>query len=373
MSHNFYSRYILPWLEKIDPERAHNTAVWLLHILERTPGGLALLARLSGNTNSLSQEPRLTISLEGLHFNSPLMVAAGWDKHGLCSRALHAMGFSAIEIGGVTLTPQPGHPRPRIFRVGPGVLINRCGFNSVGAHLLLRRLTRYRDRDFPLGINLGKNADIPLEQSAEHFATLLGLFRDAVDYYTLNVSSPNTQGLQNLQQPAHLADILQALPRNQKPLFLKISPDLSYAALDKIIDTAITHKVNGIIAVNTLLDTQVKAQYQAQNIQGGLSGNSGDYRARATAFCRYIYQQAHPQLKVIASGGVHNTYTFLEKITTGATVVQVLTALAYEGPGLAHQIKQETLAWMDREKIKHISDCVGREEYLESFGSYIKP
>lgn len=362
MPQSFY-HYIRPFLERFDPEKAHNLTVSTLHILEKIPGGLRLLRILAGTRLSLDDH-RLAISFHGMTFSNPLMIAAGFDKNVECAKALHALGFGGVEVGGITLEPQAGHPKPRIFRVAPGVIINRCGFNNVGATIAERHLARYQNRTFPLGLNLSKNADISLEQAAEHFAVLLKQLELTADYHVINVSSPNTSGLRDLQQKEKLHDILQAVSFCSRPLFLKISPDLTLAALDDMIDLALSHKLAGIIAVNTMLDPTVKAQYGAVDLPGGVSGHNAMYRERATEFCRHIYRTSKGKLTIMAAGGVHDAHTTLEKIIAGASTVQIMSALSAHGPGLANSIKKDLILLMEKHKIGHILDCQGKDEYL---------
>jgi dihydroorotate dehydrogenase len=330
---NAYERFVRPLLFSLDPETAHQIAIGLLRAVSHVD--LALRALTAFRPES---RPK---TLFGVNFRNPVGLAAGFDKNGVALPAWAALGFGFIEIGTVTAKAQPGNPRPRIFRFPEQeALINRLGFNNDGADaiaLRFRKLQRSgRWPAVPVGINIGKSRATPLEEATEDYLYSFQLLREFADYVALNVSSPNTPGLRELQGRAALSQLLRAIAeKNQitrKPILVKIAPDLSPNELEEIISTCEENKVAGIIATNTTLDHL--SIPPALDQEGGLSG--APLREKSTAIVREI--TARSTIPVIASGGIVDAESAREKIDAGAKLLQIYTGYVYSGPGLLREI-----------------------------------
>lgn len=324
-----YAR-LRPWLFRADAEKAHAATLRVL----QAAGGIAPLAWLISRLYSAPEAP---VELFGLRFANQLGLAAGYDKDGLAWRGLAALGFGHIEIGTVTPRPQAGNLRPRLFRlVEDEALINRMGFPSRGAEFVTRRLRRRRPKGLILGVNLGINKDTPLENAASDYTSLVQLFTPLADYLTINISSPNTQGLRSLHDPALLRALLSDLaPYRKKPLLVKLSPNLSMSELDGVLDVLLAQRVDGVIATNTTLARPTLASRHAGQ-QGGLSGRP--LAATARGAIGHIYTQTNGKLPIIASGGIMSREDADAAINAGASLVQIYTGLVYKGPGLIKEI-----------------------------------
>jgi dihydroorotate dehydrogenase len=332
-AHGTYERFVRPLLFSLDPETAHHVTVRLL--------GRASHFDLALRALRLFQPTSKSITLFGLTFPNPIGLAAGLDKNGVALPAWAALGFGFIEIGTVTAKEQPGNPKPRIFRLrDQRALINRLGFNNDGADTIAHRLAALRESSrwpaIPVGINIGKSRATPLEQATDDYLYSFRMLRDFADYVTLNISSPNTPGLRELQQPEKLSELLYAI-RNEagpaaKPLVVKISPDLSGTELKAILAVCEENGVSGIIATNTTLDHSSIAPQLDQ--AGGLSG--APLREKSTALVREI--AARSTIPVIASGGIFDAESAREKFQAGAQLIQLYTGLVYRGPQLLHEI-----------------------------------
>jgi dihydroorotate dehydrogenase len=328
-----YEGLVRPLLFTLPPETAHNIAIGNLRAASNWPAALHQLERFK-------PPPRPT-TVFGLNFPNPVGLAAGFDKNGLAIPAWAALGFGFVEIGTVTAKPQPGNPKPRIFRYPEHeALINRLGFNNDGADIVSARLRALRESArwpaIPVGINLGKSKVTPLEEAVNDYLYSFRLLSPLADYVVLNVSSPNTPGLRSLQEQGALQQLLGAVhsenERIRKPVLLKIAPDLSLADLEQIIATSEQNGIAGIIATNTTLDHSAIPTSSDQN--GGLSGRP--LREKSTDFIRAI--RAQSQLPVIASGGISDAASANEKLTAGAQLIQVYTGYVYRGPRLLREI-----------------------------------
>lgn len=324
-----------PLLFRLDPEQAHALTLALLKWAGRFSAARYLLRSMFEVA-----DPRLEVEAFGIKFNNPVGLAAGYDKNGVAARGLSCLGFGHIEVGTVTRLPQAGNPKPRIHRLPESrALINSMGFPNAGAEALrvasgARRMTR-------VGINIGKGRDTPPELAAEDYGALLRQVHGQADYVVLNLSSPNTPGLRQLQAKAMLGDLLNAVAsvrdglRPRKPLLIKISPDLAEAEIDGAIETAMACGMDGVIATNTTVSRDGLPDY-ARELKGGLSG--APLRARSTEVIRRIARRAEGHLPIIGVGGIASAADALEKLQAGATLVQVYTGLVYGGPGLVRQI-----------------------------------
>jgi len=328
-----YERFVRPLLFSIDPELAHRLTIEGLRVASQVDLGLRALKFFQP-----ADRPK---KLFGLNFPNPIGLAAGLDKNGVALPAWAALGFGFIEIGTVTAQPQSGNPRPRIFRFPEQTaLINRLGFNNDGAETIARRLSKLRRSgrwpEVPIGINIGKSMGTPLGDATEDYLFSFRLLREFADYVVLNVSSPNTPGLRELQGPAALSELLHAIGEKnlitRKPILVKIAPDLGPEELKQVIATCEANKIAGIIATNTTIDHSPIPS--AQDKQGGLSG--APLREKSTALVRQIV--ARSTIPVVASGGIMDADSAREKIEAGAQLLQIYTGLIYRGPGLLREI-----------------------------------
>jgi dihydroorotate dehydrogenase len=330
---NAYERFVRPLLFLLDAEAAHHFTIRLLGSASHFDVALSALRSF--------QPPSKTKTVFGLNFPNPIGLAAGLDKNGVALHGWAAIGFGFIEIGTVTAKAQPGNPKPRIFRLpAQQALINRLGFNNDGADAIADRLDRVRNSKrwpaVPVGINIGKSRATPLEQAKDDYLYSFRLLRDFADYITLNVSSPNTPGLRELQEPERLSELLHAIGKEAgaapKPVVVKISPDLSAAELKAILAVCEENGVAGIIATNTTLDHSSIPLQLDQG--GGLSG--APLREKSTALVREIAAQS--TIPVIASGGICDAESAREKFQAGAQLIQLYTGFVYRGPGLLREI-----------------------------------
>jgi dihydroorotate dehydrogenase len=322
-----YELLVRPLLFSMPPEMAHHLAIRSLNLAGRfLPRG------------SVLAKPR---TLFGLTFPHPLGLAAGFDKNGVALPAWEALGFGFIEIGTVTARAQPGNPRPRIFRLPQQeALINRLGFNNDGADVVAERLLRLREKGHwprvPVGINIGKSKITPLEKAAEDYLYSFRRLSPFADYLVLNVSSPNTPGLRSLQETVALAALLRVIGEEnhtaQKPLLVKLAPDLAPEELKQLIAVCEERSVAGLIATNTTIDH--RSVPAALDEVGGLSGKP--LREKSTAVIRAL--RALTKLPIIGSGGIFDAASAREKIAAGADLLQIYTGYIYRGPSLIREI-----------------------------------
>ncbi len=341
-------------LHRLDPELSHTLALKALK---------AGLAPLPGPVTS----PRLACTLAGLSLPNPVGLAAGFDKNAEAVAPLMRAGFGFVELGAATPRPQPGNPRPRLFRLpADRAVINRFGFNNDGAEAIARRLAR-RPAGIPVGLNLGANKDSP--DRAADYARVLETCGPFIDFATVNVSSPNTERLRELQGRAALSALLAgvmaaraALPR-PVPVFLKISPDLDERELEEIAEVACEGGIDAIIATNTTLSRQGLRSAGAQEA-GGLSG--APLFARSTRVLARLSMLTEGKMPLIGVGGVGSAEEALAKIRAGASAVQLYTAMVFEGLSLAARIARDLDAALEREGLANISRAVGteREKWL---------
>lgn len=338
-----YEKIIRPILFKMESEQAHDRGRALLMTLNNMPTLCALIRAF----NQVHEEN--PVRLFGLKFPNRVGLAAGMDKDGEFPRAMEALGFGHVEVGTVTPNEQPGNPRPRLFRYPEqNALINRMGFNNKGSEAMLKSLSKNypkNKRGIPVGINIGKAKKTPLDQAVDDYRASFLTLADQADYFTINISSPNTPGLRDLQSKDYLYDLLLALrEENQNhakklghtphPMLLKIAPDLSFVEIDQILDVLLDLKYDGIIATNT---TVSRPNGFSSTETGGMSG--GEHLNRlSNKVINYIYRSTNGKLPIIGVGGIDSVQSAGEKIDAGASMVQLYTGLVYRGPFFAKQL-----------------------------------
>ncbi len=347
-----YTRLIRPLifaLSRKDPEQAHEFTVALLRRLSRSAPLLRLLQRLTQE-----RDPRLERELCGIRFPNPVGLAAGFDKDAVAVRALGALGFGFLEVGTVTLRPQPGNARPRVFRLPVSrALINRMGFNNAGVQALARNLESVWPLSVPVGVSLGRNKTTTEEQAADDYCAALRLAHPRLDYFAVNISSPNTPGLRKLQGREVLDQLLSRLQAtagelagsaSPKPLFVKIAPDLEQTQIAELLEVCLDRGVAGIIATNTTLSRNgIKgAERNCADQAGGLSGRPLTARSRETV--AFIQRETQGRLPIIGVGGIQNPDDALRMLDAGASLIQLYTGLIYQGPGLVRDINRALLA-----------------------------
>ncbi|MGE3313089.1 MAG: quinone-dependent dihydroorotate dehydrogenase [Limisphaerales bacterium] len=362
-----YRRVLRPCLFVQDSERIHH----------RTLAGLARVGRsrlLTRITRTFFASPQLPIGVLGLQFPNPVGLAAGMDKFGEAVPVWESMGFGFSELGGITRHSQSGNDRPRMFRVVPDeALINRMGFNNPGAEEFAKALGQWRTLGLwprhPVGINLGKSKVTPLNESADDYAYSFRILRDLADFFVVNVSSPNTPNLRQLQDRAALDEILAALQEIQapaadsssrRPILVKVAPDLTFEALDEIVDLALARRLDGLVATNTTISrpTDVRAAgCSTYSESGGLSGRP--LQRRSTEVIRHLHRQTGGRLPIVGVGGIFDAADAWEKIQAGASLIQVYTGLVYRGPGIARSIVRGLRSRLDAHGFANLAEAVG--------------
>jgi dihydroorotate dehydrogenase len=355
-------RCVRPLLFSLDAERAHRLTFASAAVLAHLPGGLAAVSAISR-----FDHPALAVDVFGLRFPNPVGLAAGFDKDATLVPPLAAVGFGFLELGSVTPRPQPGNPRPRLFRLREDQgIINRMGFNNRGAVALAERLASLHARPIPLGVNLGKNKDTPLDRAAEDYVQALRAVGAVADYAVVNVSSPNTPGLRNLQQAAELQAILSATLREREqlaratgrvlPILVKFAPDLDPNDLETAVQASLDAGISGIIATNTTL--QRDGLRSALGVEaGGLSGRP--LFPLAVEAVRRIAGLTAGRIPVIGVGGIASAEDAYAFIRAGATLVQLYTGLVYQGPGVVRQIKRGLVRLLKQDGFERVSEAVG--------------
>jgi dihydroorotate dehydrogenase len=317
--------------------------------------------------------PELPSECFGLKFPNPVGLAAGMDKRAAAVPAWEALGFGFAELGAVTWHAQPGNPAPRLFRaISEDAIVNRMGFNNPGAETLAETLKSWRRSGrwphHPVGINLGKSKITPIETAAEDYAKSFRVLLPHLDFFVVNVSSPNTPNLRQLQDKTALEEILAALedvqrslsPAATKPILVKVAPDLSLEALDEIVGLALQRKLAGLIATNTTVSRPATNDVTVQRVYneaGGLSGRP--LRSRSAEVIRHLYRSSAGKLPLVGVGGIFSADDAWEKITAGASLVQIYTGLVYEGPGLTKRIVKGLLAKLEQRGFKSLKEAVG--------------
>lgn len=338
MSDKFLYSLARPLLFSLDPEKAHDLALPALRF-----------AASAGLTRLLPQPAPDPRTVMGLTFPNPVGLAAGLDKDGAYIDGLAALGFGFIEIGTVTPRAQPGNPKPRMFRLPEGqALINRMGFNNGGVDAFVRNVQAsrfYQERQGILGLNIGKNADTPIERATDDYLHCLDKVYPYAAYVTVNISSPNTKNLRQLQEASELDALLSSLKQAQSrladthgryvPLVLKIAPDLDNEQIDTIARALLRHRIDGVIASNTTITRDAVKGLAHADESGGLSG--APVRDLSTRVIRALHQTFRGEIPIIGVGGILNGSDAREKMTAGASLLQLYTGLIYRGPTLIRE------------------------------------
>jgi len=335
-----YQRLLKPLFFRMSPERAHHAAMDLLVFASRVPGVRWWMRRRVAKRNRGK-----AVTVAGVTFPNPVGLAAGFDKDARWLDALEMLGFGFVEVGTVTPRAQSGNPQPRLFRLvrDRGVL-NRMGFNNDGLYPAAGRLVR-RPKGMVVGGNIGKNKITPNDQAADDYLACVDALHAHVDYFVVNVSSPNTPGLRELQDKEPLSKLLRAVvERNRhhpghRPVFLKIAPDLTDGQLDDIVDIVVAEQVDGVVATNTTVSREgLETPADQVNAMGAGGVSGAPVRARATEVVRYLAAKSGGQFPIIGVGGIDGVEAAREKLDAGASLVQVYSGMIYEGPGLPARI-----------------------------------
>jgi dihydroorotate dehydrogenase len=340
-----YEKIIRPILFKMEPEQAHDCGRTALMTLSQVPG----LCRLLRACNQVREDK--PVKLFGLEFPNRVGLAAGMDKDGEFARAIEALGFGHAEVGTVTPQGQPGNPRPRLFRYPEErALINRMGFNNKGSEAMLQCLSKHYPkgkRRMPVGVNIGKAKATPLDHAVDDYVASFRTLADQADYFTINISSPNTPGLRELQTESYLRDLLTTLRDENRsyakklghqphPLLLKIAPDLTYAEIDQIVEVLLDLDYDGIIATNTTIG---RPRGFTSTETGGMSGGT-DLHKRSNDVIDFIHRSTEGKLPIIGVGGIDSVESAGEKMDAGASMVQIYTGWIYRGPFFAKVLAQ---------------------------------
>ena len=353
---SFYSAIARPVLFSLDAESAHNLTIALVS---------SPLGRLTGP--GLVEHPKLQQQAFGLTFANPVGLGAGLDKQATALPAWQALGFGFAEIGTVTPRPQPGNPMPRLFRLpADGAIINRFGFNSEGAAAVGARLQQTRPLSMRIGVNIGKNKETPNERAADDYVAAVDRLHHRADYFVVNVSSPNTSGLRDLQEARTLRMLLTDVVARVRsvssaraiPVLVKVSPDMSPDNLLAAVDASLEGGAAGVIATNTTLSRDgLRSPAVTTAETGGLSG--APLRERANAACRLLYRHTGGKVPIVGVGGIGSADAAYERIRSGASLVQIYTALIYEGPALVGRLLDGLAARLERDGFPTIHDAIG--------------
>ena len=336
-----YKSIVKPFLFLFNPEKAHHLSTGILNFIRKIPGIGSMISAIYAPSNSIT-------TVAGLKFKNPLGLAAGFDKDGQYIEAMALLGFGFIEVGTVTPLPQSGNPKPRLFRLTEDrAIINRMGFNNEGVDALVERLKHMTLKNVIIGGNIGKNKQTPNENAVDDYVICFNKLHDHVDYFVVNVSSPNTPNLRKLQEADALNLILSSLQKInhsksiQRPIFLKIAPDLTWTQLDEIIEVVSKNKIAGVIATNTTIDrsglhTEMTTVEAIGN--GGLSG--APLQKRSPEVVAYLRKGLNKDYAIIGVGGIDSVSTAKAMKNAGADLIQIFSGMIYEGPGLVKRIVQ---------------------------------
>jgi dihydroorotate dehydrogenase len=342
-----YKLFIKPFLFLFNPEKAHHITFSLLRFFIRIPFAKQITSSLF-----VVKSNKLVRNVAGLSFPNPVGLAAGLDKNALLVDELACLGFGSIEIGTVTPKPQSGNDKPRLFRLPKDeALINRMGFNNDGASTAAIRLAKRKNKNIIIGGNIGKNKITPNENATSDYILCFNDLYEVVDYFVVNVSSPNTPNLRELQEKAPLTNLLSTLQQENakkktpKPIFLKIAPDLTDTQLQDIVEIITETKIAGVIATNTTISRENLSTPQQEVTDMGAGGLSGKpLTARSTEVIRFLRNKLGKHIAIIGVGGIHSAQDAIDKLNEGADLIQLYTGFIYEGPALIKEINTRILS-----------------------------
>ncbi|GKU79769.1 quinone-dependent dihydroorotate dehydrogenase [Paenibacillus sp. L3-i20] len=361
-----YTYLLKPMFFKMDPEKAHHVVIDGLATGSKIPGMTGLMNAMYG----VSESPELRTELLGLKFPHPIGLAAGLDKNGKAPDGFSSIGFGFAEVGTVTPKGQAGNDLPRLFRLpADEALINRMGFNNEGADAMAASLSKRKINRIPIAVNIGKNKNTPNELAHEDYQSCIRSLYDHGDFFVVNISSPNTQGLRDLQHGDELRKLLvtvmdemkaQAVARKAIPkqVMVKIAPDMSEEQLEHTVNTIVECGVAGIIATNTTLSREGLTHANASQA-GGMSGKP--LRDRSTEVIASVYRYTGGRMPIIGSGGIFTAQDAYDKIRAGASMVEVYTALIYKGPGLLRELTNGLKECLRKDGYRNIAEAVGAD------------
>ncbi len=344
-----YKTFLRPLLFKIDPEKAHKYLIWLSRII--LPCHLAYLAKKYTLLDS-----RLSFEVLGLHFSSPIGLAAGFDKNAQMISLLGSLGFAFLEIGTLTPQAQEGNPKPRIFRLyAEESLQNAMGFNNQGQEHVVQNLHKTVPFVLPIGINVGKNKATSQEDSIKDYQKVIKTLAPYASYLVVNISSPNTANLRDLQNKDFIAELFESIKNiTQKPVFLKIAPDMTIECILELVQCAIDNGASGIIATNTTTDYTLSPN--AKQI-GGISGAL--LKEKSFKIMQALGKEFYSRTVLISVGGIDSAKEAYRRIRAGASLVQIYTALIYHGPYIVYEINKGLLALLEQDGFSHITEAIG--------------
>ncbi len=356
---DFYTSVLRPLLFLFDGERAHRFGMAAASLCNSDVFGGVVSRCMQVH------DERLSVDIAGIRFAAPLGIAAGFDKEGEAIGFAQSIGASHIEVGTVTLRPQRGNPRPRVFRIpDEEAIVNRMGFPSSGVDAVLGRLDRWskRERTIRIGINIGKNKETPISDAVDEYARLTALVAPFADYVCINVSSPNTPDLRTLQEPSRLCALLAASRAAScgKPLFVKLSPDIEPHDLEAIVGVIVEQKIDAVVATNTTISRE--ACPAARTFEGGLSG--APIFERSCDFVSQLYRHLGGAAPIVGVGGIDSSERAVRMLSAGARALQMYTGLVFKGPSVVSQIHHGIAKWLEDRGFKSIEEIVGQGNTL---------
>ncbi|MBY6177982.1 quinone-dependent dihydroorotate dehydrogenase [Staphylococcus haemolyticus] len=349
-------KLIKPLLFKFDPEKAHGMTIDALKLAQKRPFLLPIMHKIFNY-----EDPYLTQTIKGITFNNPVSLAAGFDKSCEVPKALENVGFGALELGGITPKPQDGNPKPRMYRlVEDNALINRMGFNNIGMNRALWNLRRH-SYNIPVGLNVGVNKTTPYNERYQDYIKVIDTFKADVSFFTVNISSPNTENLQSFHDKDEFSMLCKALKEFKAntevnvPIFLKLTSDLELDGFKNILP-AITETFDGMILANT---TRKRDGLTSSNKveDGGLSGQP--LFKRNLELVKWAYQQTNGEFLIIGTGGIFSAKDAIQMMRNGASLVQIYSSLVIEGPGLTKKINKDIAAYLKQHNYNNVSDIIG--------------
>ena len=354
--HLLWEKLVRPAMFRLDPERAHELGMTALRM------GLAGKFGLSSASAERAFDSYGEIRRFGLTFKNPIGLAAGFDKNCTAVGEIARLGFASVEVGTVTLRPQPGNPKPRLFRLPEEkALINRLGFNNDGAEVVAERLKKIDIKGCVVGVNIGRNKDVPNEHAIENYVRTFDLLSPFADYVVVNVSSPNTPDLRSLQQSENMEKLLASLQEHnisKKPVLVKIAPDLTTPEIESIVDVCLRSGIAGVVATNTTISRPGIPVDVAEIIgAGGLSGKP--LEKLSTEVISTIYRYSKGKLPIVGVGGVFTPDDAFDKIAAGASLIQAYTGFIYQGPSFAHEINNGLAKLLIEKGFGSLDEAVG--------------